>query len=83
MIPLIRDNLGFIASLRRNYGPLVEIILQPGTRTVIVQDPQLIQIMLKDLSPHLAKGRFFEKMGQLLGDSVVTAAGRAHCDKRH
>ncbi|MEU9228967.1 cytochrome P450 [Streptomyces massasporeus] len=83
MIPLIRDNLGFIASLRRDYGPLVQITLQPGTRTVIVQDPDLIQAMLKDLSPHLDKGRFFEKMGQLLGDSVVTAAGRVHRDKRH
>jgi pentalenene oxygenase len=79
-IPLLRDNLEFIASLRRNYGPLVEITLQPGTRTVIVQDPELIQAMLKDKT--LDKGRFFEKMGQLLGDSVVTAAGEEHTSKR-
>ncbi|GGV86194.1 hypothetical protein GCM10010228_66720 [Streptomyces massasporeus] len=38
--------------------------------------------MLKDLGPSLDKGRFFEKMGQLLGDSVVTAAGLAHRNKR-
>ncbi|WP_308432225.1 cytochrome P450 [Streptomyces massasporeus] len=81
-IPLIRDNLAFIASLRRDYGPLVEITLQPGTRTVIVQNPELIRFMLKDLGPSLDKGRFFEKMGQLLGDSVVTAAGLAHRNKR-
>jgi pentalenene oxygenase len=79
-IPLLRDNLEFIASLRRAYGPVVEITLQPGTRTVIVQDPGLIQDMLKDKT--LDKGRFFEKMGQLLGDSVVTAAGEEHTGKR-
>ncbi|NEY32118.1 cytochrome P450 [Streptomyces sp. PRKS01-65] len=81
-IQLVRDNLGFIASLRQNYGPLVEITLQPGTRTIIVQDPELIRTMLVDLGPSLDKGRFFEKMGQLLGDSVVTAAGQDHVRKR-
>ncbi|MER5679099.1 cytochrome P450 [[Kitasatospora] papulosa] len=81
-IQLIRDNLGFIASLRTNYGPLVEITLQPGTRTLIVQDPALIRTMLIDLGPSLDKGRFFEKMGQLLGDSVVTAAGQNHVRRR-
>ncbi|MER5554823.1 cytochrome P450 [Streptomyces sp. NPDC002793] len=78
----MRDNLGFIASLRNRYGPLVEITLQPGTRTLIVQDPDLIRSMLTDLAPGLDKGRFFEKMGQLLGDSVVTAAGQEHVRKR-
>ncbi|MFG2432497.1 hypothetical protein [Streptomyces sp. NPDC048590] len=29
-IQLIRDNLGFIASLRADYGPLVEITLRPA-----------------------------------------------------
>lgn len=81
-IQLLRDNLGFIASLRASYGPLVEITLQPGTRTLVVQDPDLIRTMLTDLGPSLDKGRFFEKMGQLLGDSVVTAAGQAHVRKR-
>lgn len=81
-VQLMRDNLGFIASLRRDYGPLVEITLQPGTRTVIVQDPDLIRTMLVDLGPSLDKGRFFEKMGELLGDSVVTAAGQDHVRKR-
>ncbi|MGW0647270.1 cytochrome P450 [Streptomyces umbrinus] len=80
-IPLVRDNLGFIASLRA-HGPLVEINLQPGKRTLIVQDPELIRTMLVQLGPDLDKGRFFDKMGQLLGDSVVTAAGRVHTRKR-
>jgi pentalenene oxygenase len=78
----MRDNLGFIASLRQDYGPLVEITLQPGTRTVVVQDPDLIRTMLVDLAPTLDKGRFFEKMGHILGDSVVTAAGQEHVRKR-
>ncbi|MFJ6850425.1 cytochrome P450 [Streptomyces sp. NPDC091271] len=81
-VQLVRDNLGFIASLRADYGPLVEITLQPGTRTLIVQDPDLIRTMLTDLGPGLDKGRFFEKMGQLLGDSVVTAAGQEHVRRR-
>ncbi|MEV6260636.1 cytochrome P450 [Streptomyces sp. NPDC051784] len=81
-VQLIRDNLGFISSLREDYGPLVEITLQPGTRTLIVQDPELIRTMLTDLGPSLDKGRFFEKMGQLLGDSVVTASGQDHVRKR-
>ncbi|MFC9854416.1 cytochrome P450 [Streptomyces prasinus] len=81
-VHLMRDNLGFIASLRAAYGPLVEITLQPGTRTVVVQDPALIRTMLIALGPSLDKGRFFEKMGQLLGDSVVTASGQAHVRKR-
>ncbi|CAL9342142.1 cytochrome P450 [Streptomyces sp. enrichment culture] len=81
-VQLVRDNLGFVAALRTTYGPLVEITLQPGTRTLVVQDPGLIRTMLTDLGPSLDKGRFFEKMGQLLGDSVVTAAGQVHVRKR-
>lgn len=77
----MRDNLAFIASLR-DYGPLVEIRLQPQQPTIIINDPALIRTMLIDVAPTLDKGRFFEKMGQLLGDSVVTAAGSDHVRKR-
>lgn len=78
----MRDNLGFIDSLRETREPLVEIILQPGTRTIVVQDPALIHQMLKALGPSLDKGRLYDKLGQLLGDSVVTAVGRNHVRKR-
>ncbi|MFI7014821.1 cytochrome P450 [Streptomyces sp. NPDC050164] len=78
----MRDNLGFIDSLRETREPLVEIVLQPGTRTVVVQDPALIHQMLKALAPTLDKGRLYDKLGQLLGDSVVTATGRTHVRKR-
>ncbi|MEU1853412.1 cytochrome P450 [Streptomyces sp. NPDC019990] len=78
----MRDNLGFIDSLRDTREPLVEIVLQPGTRTVVVQDPALIHQMLKTLAPSLDKGRLYDKLGQLLGDSVVTATGRPHVRKR-
>ncbi|MGW6902866.1 cytochrome P450 [Streptomyces sp. NPDC054940] len=78
----MRDNLGFIDSLRDTREPLVEIVLQPGTRTVVVQDPALIHQMLKALAPTLDKGRLYDKLGQLLGDSVVTATGRTHVRKR-
>ncbi|MFG2498905.1 cytochrome P450 [Streptomyces sp. NPDC048441] len=81
-IPLLRDNLAFIASLRA-YGPLVRIHLQPQQPTIVVNEPALIRQMLVDLAPGLDKGRFFEKMGQVLGgDSVVTAAGADHVRKR-
>ncbi|MER5299235.1 cytochrome P450 [Streptomyces lasiicapitis] len=81
-IPLLRNNLAFVASLR-DYGPLVRIHLQPRQSTVVVNDPALIRTMLVDLAPGLDKGRFFEKMGQVLGgDSVVTAAGSDHVRKR-
>ncbi|MER5788800.1 cytochrome P450 [Streptomyces sp. NPDC001980] len=78
----MRDNLGFIDSLRETREPLVEIVLQPGTRTIVVQDPALIHQMLKALGPTLDKGRLYDKLGQLLGDSVVTAVGRNHVRKR-
>ena len=78
----MRDNLGFIDSLRETREPLVEIILQPGTRTIVVQDPALIDQILKALAPSLDKGRLYEKLGQLLGDSVVTATGRDHVRRR-
>ncbi|SDM68507.1 pentalenene oxygenase [Streptomyces sp. cf386] len=78
----MRDNLGFIDSLRDTREPLVEIVLQPGTRTIVVQDPALIHQMLKALAPTLDKGRLYDKLGQLLGDSVVTATGRTHVRKR-
>ncbi|MGW1747569.1 cytochrome P450 [Streptomyces sp. NPDC002092] len=78
----MRDNLGFIDSLRETREPLVEIVLQPGTRTIVVQDPALIHQMLKALAPSLDKGRLYEKLGQLLGDSVVTATGRDHVRRR-
>lgn len=77
--PLMRDNLAFIASLR-SYGRLVEIRIPKPM--IVVNDPALIRTMLVDLGPTLDKGRFFEKMGQLLGDSVVTAAGSEHVRKR-
>ncbi|WP_276207446.1 cytochrome P450 [Streptomyces agglomeratus] len=81
-VPLMRDNLRFIASLR-DYGPLVRIYLQPGQPTIVVNRPDLIRTMLVDLAPNLDKGRLFEKMGQVLGgDSVVTAAGTAHVRAR-
>ncbi|WP_121750793.1 hypothetical protein [Streptomyces sp. E2N166] len=38
-IRLPRDNLGLIASPRASCGPLTEITLQPGTPTLVVQDP--------------------------------------------
>ncbi|WP_275539790.1 cytochrome P450 [Streptomyces hyaluromycini] len=78
----MRDNLGFIDSLRETREPLVEIILQPGTRTIVVQDPALVHQMLKALGPSLDKGRLYDKLGQLLGDSVVTATGRDHVRRR-
>ncbi|MFJ8537669.1 cytochrome P450 [Streptomyces sp. NPDC093591] len=78
----MRDNLGFIASLRETGEPLIEIVLHPGMRTVVVQDPPLIHQMLKALGPSLDKGRLYDKMGQVLGDSVVTAVGRTHVRKR-
>ncbi|MFF4802876.1 cytochrome P450 [Streptomyces sp. NPDC001351] len=81
-IQLLRDNLAFTTSLRRRYGPLVEITLQPGTRTLVVQEPALIRTMLTDLAPTLDKGRLFDKMGQLLGESVITVAGQEHVRKR-
>ncbi|PTH84327.1 cytochrome P450 [Streptomyces sp. A244] len=78
----MRDNLAFIDSLRDTRQPLIEIVLQPGTRTIVVQDPALIHQMLKTLAPTLDKGRLYDKLGQLLGDSVVTATGRPHVRKR-
>lgn len=48
----------------------------------MVQDPALIHQMLRALAPTLDKGRLYDKLGQLLGDSVVTATGRNHVRKR-
>ncbi|MBT2510489.1 cytochrome P450 [Streptomyces sp. ISL-98] len=80
---LFPDPLPFIASLRREYGPLVEITLQPGTNTLVVQDPTLIRAMLTDpIASTLDKGPFFDEMRELLGDSVVTVAGDEHTAKR-
>ncbi|MGW1616473.1 cytochrome P450 [Streptomyces sp. NPDC002285] len=78
----MRDNLGFIDSLRETREPLIEIVLQPGTRTIVVQDPALVHQMLKNLGSSLDKGRLYDKLGQLLGDSVVTATGRDHVRRR-
>jgi pentalenene oxygenase len=61
----------------------VEITLQPGTRTLVVQDPALIHAMLRDpIASTLDKGHFFDEMRELLGDSVVTVAGDEHSAKR-
>ncbi|MFJ7073699.1 cytochrome P450 [Streptomyces sp. NPDC098781] len=80
---LFPDPLPFIASLRQRYGDMVEITLQPGTRTLVVQDPALIRAMLTDpIASTLDKGAFFDEMRVLLGDSVVTVAGEEHSAKR-
>ncbi|WP_328807269.1 cytochrome P450 [Paraburkholderia elongata] len=44
--------------------------------------PELIQTMLTKLGPSLDKGRFYEKMGQLVGEAVITVAGSEHTQKR-
>ncbi|WP_406418860.1 cytochrome P450 [Streptomyces sp. NBC_01614] len=80
---LFPDPLPFMASLRERYGALVEITLQPGTRTLVVQDPAMIRAMLTDpIASTLDKGPFFDEMRVLLGDSVVTVAGEEHSAKR-
>ena len=80
---LFPDPLPFIASLRQRYGPLVEITLQPGTPTLVVQDPALIRAMLTNpIADTLDKGPFFDEMRVLLGNSVVTVAGDEHSAKR-
>ncbi|MEU9879064.1 cytochrome P450 [Streptomyces phaeochromogenes] len=80
---LFPDPLPFIASLRQDHGPLVEITLQPGTRTLVVQDPSLIRAMLTNpIADTLDKGSFFDEMREVLGDSVVTVAGDLHSAKR-
>ncbi|MEJ8667896.1 cytochrome P450 [Streptomyces sp. MS1.AVA.1] len=61
----------------------MEITLQPGTRTLVVQDPAMIRAMLTDpIASTLDKGPFFDEMRVLLGDSVVTVAGEEHSAKR-
>ncbi|MFE5813120.1 cytochrome P450 [Streptomyces sp. NPDC056479] len=83
LFQLMPDPLPFIASLRQRYGDMVEIRLQPGTRTLVVQDPALIRAMLTDpIASTLDKGAFFDEMRVLLGDSVVTIAGDEHSARR-
>jgi cytochrome P450 len=79
-IPLLRDTLGFMESLR-SHGDMVTIHLgaQP---TVVLNSPALLKEILVDRAPSLDKGRFFDKMGQILGDGMVSAAGAAHIRKR-
>ncbi|MYW67433.1 cytochrome P450 [Streptomyces sp. SID8379] len=76
---LLRDPLGFLASLRDG-GDVVRLKLGPRT-AVAVCDPALVETLLK--SPdYLVGGALWETLGVLLGQGVATSNGPRHRRQR-
>ncbi|MEU7143462.1 cytochrome P450 [Nocardia sp. NPDC046473] len=80
LVPLLRDPLGFMASLPA-HGDLVEIGLGPIT-AVVVCDPDLTQRMLRLDSVFDKGGPLFDCGRELVGDGLATCPHAMHRRQR-
>ncbi|MER7849879.1 cytochrome P450 [Kitasatospora sp. NPDC096077] len=79
-VPLIRDRLAFIQSLRA-HGPVVRITVGPKSVTV-VNSPELIHEMLTSKADQFSKGLLFEKLKLFGKDALPVAEGKPHLHRR-
>lgn len=79
-IPLIRDRLAFLQSLRA-HGPIVRITIGPKAVTV-VNSPELLQQMLTSKAEYFTKGLLFEKLKLFGEDALPLAEGDRHMRRR-
>ncbi|MGX1546109.1 cytochrome P450 [Streptomyces adustus] len=79
-VALLRDRLGFIASLPR-HGDLVRLRLGPHTM-VLVCDPGLVQEALRDDRTFDKGGPFFDRAREAVGNGLATCPHGRHRRQR-
>ncbi|MEV0190561.1 cytochrome P450 [Kitasatospora purpeofusca] len=77
---LLRDPLGFLASLSR-YGDVVRIRLGPRT-VCVVTDAGLVHTLLVALAHDCPRGAVQDTLKTAFGDGLLMSEGRAHRDRR-
>jgi len=79
--PALRDPLGFLIRVHREYGEFVE--LRKGVN-FLVANPDGIKRVLQDNHLNYQKGsRYRRALGRLMGDGLLTAEGDAWKRQRH
>jgi cytochrome P450 len=77
----LRDPLGFLVRVHREYGDFVE--LRKGV-TFLIANPDGIKRVLQDNHLNYQKGsRYRRALGRLMGDGLLTAEGEAWKRQRH
>jgi pentalenene oxygenase len=79
-VPLRRDPLGFLESLR-GHGDLVRISAGP-LRFVLVCDPRLAHEVITDLRTYDRTGAVFDRVRRAMGSGVATSAYPEHRRQR-
>ena len=68
-----RDRIAVVSRLRRQYGPVAQIVLGP-VRLVVVSDAALARDILRDTTTFAAKGLGLHEARYFLGDGLLTAS---------
>ncbi|WP_328387517.1 cytochrome P450 [Nocardia sp. NBC_00416] len=80
VVPLLRDPLALLTSLPA-YGDLVQIRLGPG-RVVVVCSPELAAEVFRDDRTFDKGGFLIDRVGELLGDGLLTCPHDLHRRQR-
>jgi len=78
---MLRDAPGFVLRTARAIGPIFRIPLGPRTLTLIAH-PQDLKQLLQDDNKDYPRGKIFDVMRPMLGDSLPTADGEVWRRKR-
>ncbi|MFD9698356.1 cytochrome P450 [Lentzea sp. NPDC059081] len=80
LVPLLRDPLAYLTSLR-DHGDLVRVRIGP-LAAVVVCTPALTDQVLRNDRVFDRGGPFFDRLGELLGDSLVVCPHQRHRRQR-
>jgi cytochrome P450 len=78
----LHDPLGFMTSLRRSRGTVVDVPFPGGHDFVLLSDPDLIRGVLVEERSAFVKGRALQAARRLLGDGLLTSEGVDHRRRR-
>ena len=74
----LRDPLGMMEGLRRDYGPVAYVPFPGQHGFFFVSDPVLVRRVLVDDAAMFTKGRALRAAKRLLGDGLLTSEGADH-----
>jgi cytochrome P450 len=78
----LRDPLGMMESLQREYGPVALVRFPGGHSFYFVSDAALIRRVLVDDNAAFVKGRALRAAKRLLGEGLLTSEGDEHLRRR-
>ncbi|HEU0192945.1 MAG TPA: cytochrome P450 [Gaiellales bacterium] len=78
----LRDPLGFMTSLRRSHGTVVDVPFPGDHDFLFLSEPDLIRRVLVEERAAFVKGRALQAARRLLGDGLLTSEGADHRRRR-